>query len=143
VLQDVTNLSQPEKKIKRKLKIDSSVFSISSRNNIINMSCERCEEEQTSDDMTLDLHKILQGKDQRNTIMIRNIPNRYNQVEFLKIIDSNYKGLYDFVYVPIDFKNHCNIGYAFLSFVNPLYIVDFCLEFHGKKWEPMRSEKIC
>lgn len=42
--------------------------------------------------------------DSRSTIMIRNIPNRYNQVDFLRIIDVKFKGLYDFLYLPMDFK---------------------------------------
>jgi len=44
--------------------------------------------------------------------------------------------------VPIDFKNNCNIGYAFLNFIEPKYMINFVLEFHGKKWDLQRSEKV-
>ena len=46
----------------------------------------------------------MNGQDTRSTIMIRNIPNRYNQNDFLRIIDTKFKGLYDFLYLPMDFK---------------------------------------
>lgn len=36
--------------------------------------------------------------------MIKNIPNKYNQSLMLEKLDSNFKGTYDFFYLPIDFK---------------------------------------
>ena len=96
VLQDVTNTLNP-KKIKRKLNIAATVFPLPKEQRLSS------EESNSSPDNSLNLERIISGKDSRNTIMIRNIPNRYNQIEFLRIIDVNYKGLYDFLYVPIDF----------------------------------------
>lgn len=103
-------------------------------------STETTKDEETN---AVNLEDILNGFDQRSTIMIRNIPNRYNQSEFLKIIDTHFKGLYDFLYLPMDFKNHCNIGYAFLNFIDYKYVVSFYQMFHGFKWDLIRSEKIC
>ena len=36
--------------------------------------------------------------------MIRNIPNKYDQKLLLKTFDPDFKNLYDFFYLPIDFK---------------------------------------
>ena len=38
-------------------------------------------------------------------------------------------------YLPIDFKNKCNMGYAFINFVDPQFIVPFALKFRNRKWE--------
>ncbi|KRX04796.1 hypothetical protein PPERSA_06430 [Pseudocohnilembus persalinus] len=59
----------------------------------------------------INLDLVFNQQDQRSTIMIRNIPNRYNQQEFLKIIDVNFLGTYDFIYLPMDFKV-CQVCYA-------------------------------
>ncbi len=50
------------------------------------------------------MENIANDLDVRTTIMIKNIPNRYNQESLLNIIDINFKGLYDFLYLPMDFK---------------------------------------
>lgn len=43
----------------------------------------------------------------------------------------------------IDFENHCNVGYAFVSFKNPLNIIPFYEKRHEKKWKKFNSEKVC
>ncbi|MQM06118.1 hypothetical protein Taro_038943 [Colocasia esculenta] len=90
----------------------------------------------------LDLEKIVSGEDTRTTLMIKNIPNKYTSKMLLSAIDENHKGTYDFFYLPIDFKNKCNVGYAFINMVSPSYIGSFYEAFNGKKWEKFNSEKV-
>nr|XP_018675192.1 PREDICTED: protein MEI2-like 2 isoform X1 [Musa acuminata subsp. malaccensis] len=90
----------------------------------------------------LDLDKIIKGEDTRTTIMIKNIPNKYTSKMLLAAIDETHKGTYDFLYLPIDFKNKCNVGYAFINVVSPAHIISFYEAFHGKKWEKFNSEKV-
>eukprot|EP01116_Phalansterium_solitarium_P016143 TRINITY_DN3681_c0_g1_i3.p1 TRINITY_DN3681_c0_g1~~TRINITY_DN3681_c0_g1_i3.p1 ORF type:complete len:1149 (+),score=205.66 TRINITY_DN3681_c0_g1_i3:190-3636(+) len=91
----------------------------------------------------LDINKVASGEDIRSTIMIRNIPNKYSQKMLLSAVDENFKGCYDFFYLPIDFKNKCNVGYAFINITSPDAIIRFYSEFNNKKWERFNSEKVC
>lgn len=90
----------------------------------------------------LDLDRIAKGEDSRTTLMIKNIPNKYNCKLLLAVIDENHRGTYDFIYLPIDFKNKCNVGYAFINMTDPQYIIPFYKTFNGKKWEKFNSEKV-
>ncbi|PIA41410.1 hypothetical protein AQUCO_02200076v1 [Aquilegia coerulea] len=90
----------------------------------------------------LDLDKIVNGEDTRTTLMIKNIPNKYTSKMLLVAIDENHRGTYDFLYLPIDFKNKCNVGYAFINMVSPSHIIPFYQAFNGKKWEKFNSEKV-
>ncbi|XP_059301253.1 protein MEI2-like 2 [Lycium ferocissimum] len=90
----------------------------------------------------LDLEKIMRGEDTRTTLMIKNIPNKYTSKMLLAAIDETHKSTYDFLYLPIDFKNKCNVGYAFINMVSPAHIVSFYEAFNGKKWEKFNSEKV-
>ncbi|CAM8985847.1 unnamed protein product [Rhodiola kirilowii] len=90
----------------------------------------------------LDLEKIISGEDTRTTLMIKNIPNKYTSKMLLVAIDEQNKGTYDFLYLPIDFKNKCNVGYAFINMLSPKYIIPFYQAFNGKKWEKFNSEKV-
>lgn len=90
----------------------------------------------------LDIEHILRGQDGRTTLMLKNIPNKYSSKMLLAAIDEHCKGIYDFVYLPIDFKNNCNVGYAFINLIDPLKIVPFYKSFSGKKWEKFNSEKV-
>ncbi|GFR50355.1 hypothetical protein Agub_g12565 [Astrephomene gubernaculifera] len=91
----------------------------------------------------LDAVKIRAGEDKRTTLMIKNIPNKYTQKMLLATIDEQFKGAYDFFYLPIDFKNKCNVGYAFINMINPLDIIPLVERFNNRRWERFNSEKVC
>ncbi|KAF2312796.1 hypothetical protein GH714_040492 [Hevea brasiliensis] len=90
----------------------------------------------------LDIDRILCGEDSRTTLMIKNIPNKYTSKMLLAAIDEHCRGTYDFIYLPIDFKNKCNVGYAFINMIDPQQIIPFHKAFNGKKWEKFNSEKV-
>ncbi|XP_055810522.1 protein MEI2-like 4 isoform X3 [Solanum dulcamara] len=90
----------------------------------------------------LDIERIARGDDKRTTLMIKNIPNKYTSKMLLAAIDERHRGTYDFIYLPIDFKNKCNVGYAFINMTDPSLIVPFYHAFNGKKWEKFNSEKV-
>jgi RNA recognition motif-containing protein len=91
----------------------------------------------------LSVDRVKNGEDLRTTLMIKNIPNKYNQKMLLAAVDEVHKGAYDFFYLPIDFKNKCNVGYAFINFVSCDHILAFYEQFNNKKWEKFNSEKVC
>jgi len=90
----------------------------------------------------LNFMKILRGEDNKTSLMIRNIPNKYNQVMLMNELDENHKGLYDYIYLPIDPKNKCNYGYAFINLIHPVIILSLYKEFNGQSWKNFNSEKI-
>ncbi|EYU28167.1 hypothetical protein ABFS82_13G088800 [Erythranthe guttata] len=90
----------------------------------------------------IDLDKIRSGEDTRTTLMIKNIPNKYTSKMLLATIDEYHRGTYDFLYLPIDFKNKCNVGYAFINMLSPSTIIPFYEAFNGRKWEKFNSEKV-
>ncbi|TKY60212.1 terminal ear1 [Spatholobus suberectus] len=95
--------------------------------------------------------------DSRTTVMIRNIPNKYSQKLLLNMLDnhcihcneqigeSNDQLLssYDFVYLPIDFNNKCNVGYGFVNMTSPEATLRLYNAFHLQPWEVFNSRKIC
>ncbi|GLC41644.1 hypothetical protein PLESTB_000693400 [Pleodorina starrii] len=91
----------------------------------------------------LDPVKIRSGEDKRTTLMVKNIPNKYTQKMLLATIDEQFKGTYDFFYLPIDFKNKCNVGYAFINMINPFDIIGLVERFNNRRWERFNSEKVC
>ena len=96
----------------------------------------------------IDLDNVINGLNIRTTVMIRNIPNKYSQTMLLETINQDFSYTYDFFYLPIDFKvlarqNKCNVGYAFINFLDFRVIPRFYKEFNCKKWERFNSDKVC
>ena len=58
-------------------------------------------------------------------------------------INRQNKDRYDFFYLPIDFNNNCNKGYAFINFVHSAYILDFFDEYNNKRWRMYNGDKVC
>ncbi|KAH8712492.1 Meiosis protein mei2 [Beauveria bassiana] len=84
----------------------------------------------------VDVHRIREGIDVRTTIMLRNIPNKVDQAMLKRIVDESSWGKYDFMYLRIDFANDCNVGYAFINFV------DFVEARGNQRWNCFKSDKV-
>eukprot|EP00930_Biecheleria_cincta_P035109 TRINITY_DN24180_c0_g1_i1.p1 TRINITY_DN24180_c0_g1~~TRINITY_DN24180_c0_g1_i1.p1 ORF type:complete len:549 (-),score=81.19 TRINITY_DN24180_c0_g1_i1:22-1614(-) len=65
------------------------------------------------------------------TVMCRNIPNKYTRDMLVKQLNKNFKGRFDFVYLPIDFRNRCNMGYGFINFCTFEACTEFIDRFDG------------
>lgn len=52
----------------------------------------------------IDFYKIMEQRESRTTIMIRNIPNKFKQNTLLEMINKNHSGKYDYFYLPMDLK---------------------------------------
>ncbi|KAL8156996.1 hypothetical protein AgCh_001920 [Apium graveolens] len=95
--------------------------------------------------------------DPRTTVMIKNIPNKYSQKLLLNMLDNHCihcneqiadgddqpLSSYDFVYLPIDFVNKCNVGYGFVNMTSPEATFRLYKAFHLQNWEVFNSRKIC
>ncbi|KAK1377391.1 Terminal ear1 [Heracleum sosnowskyi] len=95
--------------------------------------------------------------DPRTTVMIKNIPNKYSQKLLLNMLDNHCihhnqqidedddepLSSYDFVYLPIDFVNKCNVGYGFVNMTSPEATLRLYNSFHRQNWEVFNSRKIC
>eukprot|EP00985_Skeletonema_marinoi_P018868 scaffold10678_cov130-Skeletonema_marinoi.AAC.5 len=98
-----------------------------------------------NNDLALFIENVKSGKDLRSSLMVRNIPNKYTQQMLLGEFAAVGHGpdKMDFFYLPIDFKNKCNRGYAFVNFVDYKDIVPFFDEYNGTSWKRFNSDKIC
>ena len=90
----------------------------------------------------INIDDIINGKDKRTTIMIRNIPIKYKDEMLIEEL-SNFKGKFDCLYVPHDYEKGGNKGYGFINFVHPFHILLFCSKFQNKTWTYFESKKIC
>jgi len=80
----------------------------------------------------------------KTTMMLRNIPNKYTQKMLLEYLESNgFRGTFDFFYLPIDFRNRCNVGYAFINFVAPEHAKRFLKSLNRVKLPAYNSSKVC
>ncbi|CAH2045420.1 unnamed protein product [Thlaspi arvense] len=102
-------------------------------------------------------------RDPRTTLMIKNIPNKYSQKLLLNMLDNHCIHIneaiteesneheshhqpfssYDFVYLPMDFNNKCNVGYGFVNMTSPEAAWRLYKTFHLQRWEVFNSRKIC
>lgn len=81
--------------------------------------------------------------EERTTVMLRNMPNNYTPQMLLDMLDGEgFKGDYDFVYMPADFRTRAALGYAFINFVTPAPVARFWQAFDGFKRWAIPSRKV-
>ena len=90
----------------------------------------------------IDLEKVALGIEKRTTIMIRNLPIKY-KIDVLEKELASFQGKFNCIYMPFDYENGANKGYAFINLVNPYHILLLYDKFMGKSWKYYESKKIC
>ena len=88
------------------------------------------------------LEDVALGKETRTTVMIRNIPIKYTDQVLEKELEQ-FEGKYDCLYMPFDYENGGNKGYAFLNLKSPYHVLLFYEVFNNKCWMFFDSKKIC
>jgi hypothetical protein len=81
---------------------------------------------------------------QLTTVMLRNLPNQYTRDMLVEMLHSEgFAGKFHFVYLPIDFKTHMGLGYAFVDLITPQEAERARQHFEGFcKWA-VTSDKVC
>lgn len=82
--------------------------------------------------------------DQLTTLMVKNLPNDYTRDMVLELLDDKgFKGKYDFIYVPVDFKRWAGLGYAFVNMLTHRDALELQEKLNGyATWKKM-SSKVC
>ncbi|KAF6760256.1 RNA recognition motif 2-domain-containing protein [Ephemerocybe angulata] len=82
------------------------------------------------------------GQDTRTTVMIKNIPNKMSDKDLIAYINKVCPRRIDFLYLRMDFQNGCNVGYAFVNFIEAQDLLKFATARLGEKWNMFSSEKV-
>lgn len=68
----------------------------------------------------------------RTTVMLKNLPCEYTRAMLLELMDAEgFEGLYDFVYLPIDFQSKLCFGYGFVNLTTRTHAARFWRQFQG------------
>eukprot|EP00928_Gymnodinium_smaydae_P098648 TRINITY_DN9216_c0_g1_i3.p1 TRINITY_DN9216_c0_g1~~TRINITY_DN9216_c0_g1_i3.p1 ORF type:complete len:502 (+),score=50.08 TRINITY_DN9216_c0_g1_i3:80-1585(+) len=80
----------------------------------------------------------------RTTVMLMNVPLGYTTSKLMRTIDSEgFAGMYDFIYVPMDFAARGSSGFAFVNLVDPLVAQRFVAAFNAFSRWLTRSKNVC
>eukprot|EP00929_Paragymnodinium_shiwhaense_P121296 TRINITY_DN93471_c0_g1_i1.p1 TRINITY_DN93471_c0_g1~~TRINITY_DN93471_c0_g1_i1.p1 ORF type:complete len:346 (-),score=77.33 TRINITY_DN93471_c0_g1_i1:90-1127(-) len=93
-------------------------------------------------------HKQDDDESAYTTVMLRNIPNKYTRQMLIDQLHvAGFKGRIDYLYLPVDFTNRCNVGYCFINFRTSVARQEFCRRFDGQAAKSalpgFNSQKIC
>jgi len=83
-------------------------------------------------------------KETRSSVMLRDIPETFTRTSLLKLLDAHgFYGRFNFLYLPIDFKQQKNLGYALINLVSASEALRFTKFFDGfSKWDTP-SDRVC
>jgi len=76
--------------------------------------------------------------------MMRNLPNDYTRSMLLELLHAEgFGGLFDFVYIPVDFRSGSGLGYSFINFISLDSAEQFRQHFSGFNRWAVASDKVC
>ncbi len=99
----------------------------------------------------INIEDIINKKEFRTTVMIKNFPKKYKVENLINEIDNKLnispeKGNknYDFIYFPKSYVKDCSsLSYAFINFIHPLCIIELYTKFNGFKFKNNSGHKEC
>ena len=130
------NFNSNEFGYKQPFSLNTSFYYKNNKSNIFSNNNEPKEKQ------IINLENIARGIEKRTTVMIRNVPIKYTIKVLEKELEYFY-GKFDCLYIPFDYENGGNKGYAFLNLINPYHVLLFYEVFQGKCWSFFESKKIC
>jgi len=97
-----------------------------------------------SADEGVDPNTAADSSDPWTTVMMRNIPNDYTGTMLLELLNEHgFSGLYNLVYLPMDYHRKAGFGYAFIDFLTTEEAERFRATFEGFSDWGLVSHKIC
>lgn len=90
------------------------------------------------------IEQVKQALDLRTYLCVKNIPCRYSKNQLKEEINKNHKNRYstiDIIFDKKEPKKMTNMGYFFIDFKHPLFVVDFYEEYQGRTWEKANQDK--
>eukprot|EP00928_Gymnodinium_smaydae_P066878 TRINITY_DN4983_c5_g1_i1.p1 TRINITY_DN4983_c5_g1~~TRINITY_DN4983_c5_g1_i1.p1 ORF type:complete len:357 (+),score=47.27 TRINITY_DN4983_c5_g1_i1:38-1108(+) len=85
-----------------------------------------------------------QGEQNRTTVMLMNVPKGYTSSKLIRTIDlQGFAGLYDFIYVPMNFKERASTGCAVVNLLDPFVAKRFVAAFNGFSRWSSTSKNVC
>ena len=130
------NFNSKEFVFKQPFSLNTSFYYKKNKNNLFSKNND------TKEKQIINLEDIARGIEKRTTVMIRNIPIKYTTKVLEKELEY-FNGKFDCLYIPFDYENGGNKGYAFLNLINPYHVLLFYEVFQGKCWSFFESKKIC
>jgi len=84
------------------------------------------------------------GGEWRTTVMLRSLPNTLTRELLRQMLDDvGFYGMYDLVYLPVDFSTGTGLGYAFINITMPVLVPRIWEAFSGLSQWPVESDKVC
>jgi len=86
----------------------------------------------------------VESQEPTSSVMMRNLPNDYTRTMLLELLRTEgFAGMFDFVYVPVDFRSCSGLGYAFINFNSFESAERFRQHFTGFEQWSSASDKVC
>lgn len=86
---------------------------------------------------------VVEVEEEKTTVMLRNVPYNVSRDSVTKMMDdAGFNGLYDFIYMPIDFRSKSGFGYAFINLVSNAAAEQFFAHFNGFAGWEIKSQKV-
>lgn len=109
-----------------------------------NASCDDYSDRASTCSGSAESCEVISNSDSAGTtVIVRNIPNRFSQAALAAVLDKEgFVGVYDLIYVPVDFATGVSFGYAFVNLTSVDEAERFLASFDGFKWGGA-SKKVC